>query len=135
MRVNCQTDLIFGRIYHGTKNKAPTRTQRDVIDDIDTLMEDKNYVQKLESLGYDVYMEPSDDKFSVRLAFLKNARYSQKGNFVFDKVVNICNFVVDIGARYRTVQNACSTEHLDNVMHNFFKNESWGKYKRYINYL
>ena len=112
-----------------------TRTQKDVIDDIEYQLDEKNYVHKLEKIGYDVYLEPNTDSYSVEVALLKNARFSKNSNFVFDKIVKIGKFVVDAGYKYKKIQDACSVERLESVLYNFFKNESRGKYKRFVNYL
>lgn len=135
MHINSLNTISFGKIYKGIGNQKLTRTQLDVIDDIEYKMENENYVKRLENIGYDVYIEPAKDNFAISLAFFKNARFSKNNKFVFDKVVNIGTFIADAGLRYRSNKNGCSIEQLDNMLRNFFKNESWGKYKRFVNYL
>lgn len=135
MRINCQNCLNFGEIYYGTNGKKLTKSQTDVIDDITYYMETKDYVNRLEKLGYDVYLESGNDNYSIGMAFVKNAKINKKNEFVYDKIVTFGKFIIDAGLKYKPVQDACSTDRLNDMISCFFNKEANGKYKRYINYL
>ncbi len=125
----------FGKVLYGIYNQNLSKTQKDVLDDIELKIEENGYEKKLENLGYDIYLEPSDNNFSIDVAFFKNLRKNKNNKLVFDKVVNIGKFVSDVGLKFKQIPYSCSVEQLENCFNRFFKNEAWGKYKRNVNYL
>ena len=135
MQVQSISNFAFKKLFYGTNNAKMSQTQKDVLDDIEFKLEKENYVKKVENLGYDIYIEPSNNKFSIDVAFFKNLRYNKKGNLIYDKVINIGSFISDAGLRFKQIPYSCSIEQFENSFNNFFKNEAKGKYKRYVNYL
>ena len=138
MKIQSIQSQGFGKVYYGTNPDTLTRVQKDVLADINYILEENNIVKKLEKLKYDVYIEPKQGGAALDVALLSDVRFDKSNKIRYGKIILLGSYA-DLCNKYKSLmkgaEGAISTDNFLSKINRFFRGYEHHIYKKFINYV